>query len=255
MNILVISDLHIDNGDSFGAFGWKSYDFIRYIENIKQHYKIDQVILNGDIYELYKYTYSEISQAFHSLISYFEENKYIYIKGNHDILHNIGLEFYQIKNSKGQIIHVEHGHDADFLNGTLFGRFIARVGFNILKKLIRSTFVQKTYFRIIELTEDIERIPKKYDSYKYLKYALKLLKSTDVVILGHTHKIESHKTYYMNDKKRYLNCGSCSMGRFQAVVLDTETFEHETIKHSRKEVENILSEMKEKENLNLKLIA
>jgi predicted phosphodiesterase len=65
-------------------------------------------------------------------------------------------------------------------------------------------------------------------------YALKLLKKYDMVILGHTHKLESHKIYYLNNKKIYLNCGTCSLGRFQAIVVDTETFEYETVKIPKK---------------------
>lgn len=40
----------------------------------------------------------------------------------------------------------------------------------------------------------------------------------------------SHKTYYLSNKKLYINSGSCSMGRFQAVLLNTETLKHETLK-------------------------
>ena len=58
------------------------------------------------------------------------------------------------------------------------------------------------------------------------------LRSYDVVILGHTHKLEAHKTYYLNSKKLYLNTGTCSMGRLQAVILNTETLKYDTIKLS-----------------------
>jgi predicted phosphodiesterase len=239
MRILVLSDLHIDNGDKFGAFGWNEDEFISHLEKIREIYQIDKLILNGDVFELYKYSLTDIHAAFPKLTAYLESEGTVYIKGNHDIINSFGRDFYQIENSSGKIIHIEHGHNADFLNGTAFGRFIARIGFAALKNTIHLPFVLNWYFKIIKLTENIEHIPKKYDSYKYLKYALKLLKNYDVVILGHTHKIETHKTYYLNDKKRYLNCGSCSMGRFQAIVLDTETLEHETIKQSRPDIQKI----------------
>ena len=67
----------------------------------------------------------------------------------------------------------------------------------------------------------------------------KLLKNADVVIFGHTHKIETHKTYYLNSKKIYLNSGSCSHGRFQAVTLDTETLFYDTIKIAKQTSEVI----------------
>jgi len=89
------------------------------------------------------------------------------------------------------------------------------------------------YFKIVAFDDQINHIPKKYNSIKYLTYALKLLKEHDVVILAHTHKLESHHTYYLNMKKRYLNCGSCSLGRFQAIVMDTETLKYELIKENK----------------------
>ena len=88
----------------------------------------------------------------------------------------------------------------------------------------------KIYFRIVSFKEHLNHIPKRYNTLKYLTYALKLLKEHDVVILGHTHKMESHHTYYLNKKKRYLNCGACSFGRFQGIVFDTETLKYEMVR-------------------------
>ena len=97
------------------------------------------------------------------------------------------------------------------------------------------------YFKIVKLEDEINHIPKKYNTIKYLTYALKLLKDHDVVILGHTHKIEAHHTYYLNQKKRYLNTGACSLGRFQAIIMDTETLKYEFIKESQESMKNSYS--------------
>ena len=94
------------------------------------------------------------------------------------------------------------------------------------------------YFWIVGLEEQINYIPKKYNTIKYLTYALKLLKEHDVVILGHTHKLEAHHTYYLNNKKRYLNSGSCSLGRFQCIIMDTETLRYELRKESKESIRN-----------------
>ncbi|MFQ3675519.1 MAG: hypothetical protein SNJ64_03145, partial [Endomicrobiia bacterium] len=141
-----------------------------------------------------------------------------------------------LENSKGQTIYIEHGHKADWLNGTKFGRKLSKISLNILKKLVHYPFFLSMYFKIIEFDDQINRIPKKYNSLKYLTYALRLLKDYDVVILGHTHKMESHHTYYLNKKKRYLNCGSCSLGRFQAIVLDTETLQYEFVNLNKQDL-------------------
>ena len=94
------------------------------------------------------------------------------------------------------------------------------------------------YFRIVAIQEQINHIPKSYNTIKYLTYALKVLQKFDVVILGHTHKLESHHTYYLNKKKRYLNSGSCSLGRFQGILIDTETLKYELIKETRESIKN-----------------
>lgn len=57
--------------------------------------------------------------------------------------------------------------------------------------------------------------------------------------------MESHNTYYLNSKKQYCNTGSCTLGRFQGVVMDTETLRCETIKYSKKECRQILNRSKE----------
>lgn len=235
MNILVISDLHIGNNDRFETFGWKVDDFINAIEMIRYEEKIEKVILNGDIFELYKYSFEEIYKNNKKLIDYFSDKSFVLLKGNHDAICGLGTDSYTIENPDGKRIYIEHGHSADFLNGTRLGRRLQTFGFNLLRWLSKYERVLNIYFRIVEFDDAINRIPKKYDSYKYLKHALKLLKTYDLVVLGHTHKIEAHKTYYLNHKKQYVNSGSCSMGRFQGVVINTETMKFETLKFKNKQ--------------------
>jgi predicted phosphodiesterase len=229
MNILVLSDLHIDTGDPFGAFQWEVMDFILNLEMIRDSYSIDKVIFNGDTFELLKYRFEDVVEANPVLIRYLKDKDFIFIKGNHDIVNSFGVEYYRISNSLGQVIHIEHGHNADWFNGKKIGRAIGKFGFSILKKWSHSKFMMDIYFRIINIQEHINHVPKKYNTIKYLTYALRLLKEHDVVILAHTHKIESHHTYYLTKKKRYLNCGSCSLGRFQGIIMDTETLKYELI--------------------------
>jgi predicted phosphodiesterase len=245
MNLLVLSDLHIDNGDNFGSFGWKTKKFIKTFEKIIDYYQIDQIILNGDVFDLYKYSFKEVYAKNSELISFLNRKKCIYIRGNHDLLNPFAKDFHLIINSHGKKIFIEHGHNADFLNGTTLGRGISRVGFYLLKLVIKFKWIEKLYFNAVEYNDEVDRIPRKYNSYKYLKYALRLLRSYDVVILSHTHKLESHKTYYLNNKKLYLNTGTCSLGRFQAIIIDTESLKHETIKICKKGMVNI-SELPEK---------
>ena len=232
MNILILSDLHIDTCDNFGTFKWDEMDLIMQIEGVRDIYNVDKVIFNGDVYELQKYRYEDIVKANPVLMRYFNDNDFIFIKGNHDIVIDSGVENFQLINSHGQSIHIEHGHNADWFNGSRIGRSIAKFGMSILKKLSQSKWMMEIYFKIVAFNDQIYHIPKNYNTLKYLTYALKLLKKHDVVILAHTHKLESHHTYFLNKKKRYLNSGSCSMGRFQGIIMDTETLKYELIKET-----------------------
>jgi predicted phosphodiesterase len=242
MILLVISDLHIDTGGKLGTFGWKARKFIDLLDSVINYCQVDKVVLNGDIFDLYKCSYSEIERANKKIIRYFKEKGFVFIRGNHDLWVPYTLDHYDIVNSSGFPVHVEHGHKADFLNGTRLGEAISFTMYAILKLLVRFRWVERTFFRTVNYIDDVNRIPRKYNTFKYLVYALKLLKNYDMIILGHTHKLESHKIYYLNHKKIYLNCGTCSLGRFQGVLVDTETLDYETIKVGRKS-KLILSEL------------
>ncbi len=121
MNILVLSDLHIDTCDNFGTFQWDEMDLIMQIEGFRDIHNIKKVIFNGDIFELLKYRYDDIRKANPILMRYFSDNDFIFIKGNHDVMAEDGTDHYQITNSSGQIIHIEHGHNADWFNGSRLG--------------------------------------------------------------------------------------------------------------------------------------
>lgn len=236
MILLILSDLHIDKGDSLGVFQWQDDDFINCIEKIRELYAVDKIILNGDIFELLKYSFKEISKARPLLVRYLKGDHFVILKGNHDLTSPYGIEYYRISNSSGDVIHIEHGHNADWFNSNLIGRFFGRFLFFLIRKMPEFKFITRLYFNIVSHKEGISSIPKKYNTLNYLTYALKMLKECDVVILGHTHKLESHHTYYMNRKKRYINCGSCSLARFQGVILNTETMTYELIKETRESV-------------------
>lgn len=238
MNILVLSDLHIDTCDNFGTFQWNEMDLIIQIEGVRDIYNVDKVIFNGDIFELQKYRYEDILKANPILMRYFNDNDFIFIKGNHDIVNDSSVDNFQLTNSNGQSIYIEHGHNADWFNGSRIGRYFGKFGMSILKRLSYSKWMMEIYFRIVALEDQIYHIPKSYNTLKYLKYALKLLRKHDVVILAHTHKLESHHTYYLNKKKRYLNSGSCSLGRFQGILMDTETLKYELIKETKESIKN-----------------
>ncbi len=241
MNILVISDLHMDTNDKAGLFQWNELEFILVLEKIRKQYSIDKIILNGDVFELFKYSLDDIKNANQFLVKYLIDKDIIFVRGNHDLVNTFGEASYMITNSTGQTIYIEHGHNADWFNGSRIGRALGKLGLTFMKRVSESKFMLNIYLQIVATNEEINKIPKKYNTIKYLTYAMKLLKEFDVVILGHTHKLESHHTYFLNRKKRYLNCGSCSLGRFQGIVLDTETLRYELIKETKESLKNAYS--------------
>jgi predicted phosphodiesterase len=231
MNIFVLSDLHMCNGGRLDTFKWDAKDFIDKLEYVRETYSIDKVILNGDIYDLYKYSLKEITDKNAQIINYFESIHAVYIKGNHDIKHPKGLRYYLIVNRKGQRIRIEHGHKANFFNGTRAGRCICHSLFKMLKVCVHMPFAVRLYFGRLLKNEGLSR-DRRYSFYTYLRYAVHLLQRNDVVILGHTHKLEVHTTYTGDKAKLYLNSGSCSFGRFEGMILDTETLRYHLINKS-----------------------
>lgn len=231
MKLLIISDLHIGIKSQDDIFQWDDQIFIEKMKKTISEYEIDSVILNGDIYELYKYTYSAICEVHPDLIQFL--NHFYYIRGNHDMVMDKGETYLDIENNQGQLIHIEHGHNSDWLNGNRLGRFVATCLFGILKLGFVFSCIRKLYFKFIEWDDD--HVKRKYDRLKYLNYALGLLKKYDIVILGHTHKLEKISTYFHEEKKRYFNCGTCSKKKFQGIVLDTETLNYEMIKEKSNE--------------------
>ncbi len=228
MILLIISDLHIGiNDPQNDVFKWNPREFIKIMNSYIKKYKVDQVILNGDIYELYKYSFDEIEDANSELVEYLKP--FYFIIGNHDSLYEKGHDFWEYTNSKGQKLYIEHGHNVDWKNGSPTGRFIAKIIYHILKRLVKYKRIRRLYYRAIEWQDQLHRIPRKYDRYKYLNYALKLLLKYDTVILGHTHKQEFVTTYFINRKKRYINSGTCCHGKFEGIIFNTEDSSYEFV--------------------------
>lgn len=226
----MISDLHLGVNGKGDIFRWDESEFLAILKKAVFQFGIDRIILNGDIFELYKYSRKEIEIEHYQLLYYLRSQDAVFLNGNHDAISESGQRYFMITNQKGETIYIEHGHNADFFNGTKFGRVMGMMMMSLLKRLCRIELVNSIYMNIVKFDDEINRIPRSYNSYKYLNYALKLLKKYDVVILGHTHKMEMHKTWHFNKKKKYLNCGSCTLGRFHGIVIDTETLWYETIK-------------------------
>lgn len=232
MKLLVLSDLHIGNGNSLGAFGWNDDDFISRLELYRELYAIDTVILNGDIFEMYKYSFREIYRHHRKLLDYFFRDECILLRGNHDSVFSESRDELTLVNSSGKLIHFEHGHRADFC-GYMAVRAFHRIGFRLLRFSSLLGSIHRLSRFLTDRDESFDRVRLKKGRYR--RYAEGLLDGLyDVIVLGHTHAMESMEFRGRGGSKLMINSGTCSQGRFQAVVLDTESLEYFFIRDGRK---------------------
>jgi predicted phosphodiesterase len=229
VRLFIISDLHLSDGRALSTFGWREDAFIEAMEAIREGHAVDRVVLNGDVFDLYHSKYRHIADHNRKLVDYLAAIDAVFIKGNHDRALEHTREFCSIVNSRGEKIHIEHGHRADVFNGTGLGRGLGRVFFHLLVSASRFARPCAWYFGCVHRME-ARKDRRTRNSNRHLRYASKLLRHNDVVVLGHTHKIEVRQTDTRNGRKRYFNSGSCSLGRMQGIVLDTETLEHTAIR-------------------------
>jgi predicted phosphodiesterase len=229
VRLFIISDLHLGDGRSLCTFGWRQDAFIETMEAIREEHGVDRVILNGDVFDLYKSKYRNIANHNRKIVDYLADIDAVFIKGNHDRAFRQGREFCTIVNSRGEKIHIEHGHRADVLNGTTLGRGLGHVFFHLLRGASRFSRPCAWYVGYVHRMEE-RKDRRTRNSKHHFRYATKLLRTNDVVVLGHTHKIEARQAETLNGRKRYFNSGSCSLGRMQGIILDTETLEYIAIR-------------------------
>jgi len=229
MKILVFSDWHLDAGDPLGWFGWDEKRFIEKLEKTITYYQPDKIILNGDIFELYRYRKAEIVSRYKDLLRFLQRYSVIFIRGNHDSISHTGLDYYEIS-YEGKRILILHGHQADFLNGNSLMRLLVRIGMKILRLFSHITFIREWYIRVYKFLDTKPLDSRRENDFKYLAYAIRLLdRKYDAVILGHTHQQEDLVLYQRVRKKYYLNSGTCSRRRFQGIFFDIERWTYTLI--------------------------
>ena len=229
VRLFIVSDLHLSDGHSLCTFGWREDAFIEAMEAVRKQHAVDRVVLNGDVFDLYKSKFPDIASHNRKLVDYLAGIDAVFIKGNHDRTYRRARDFCSIVNSRGERIHIEHGHRGDVLNGTMLGRGLGRVFFHLLRLASRFSRPCAWYFRYVHRRKE-SKTRNTGNSNRHHRYALKLLQDNDVVVLGHTHKIEFRQADTLNGRKRYFNSGSCSLGRMQGIVLNTESLEHAAIR-------------------------
>jgi len=205
MKILVISDLHLNDGSGADDFGDNDLRLISWLCS----FRYDMLVLNGDIYELWQSRKKKIRQAHKALFYYLEtmlSAQLIQLKGNHDY-RLFKLLSKVIKTKSGKRILITHGFQNDPWMTSPVSRFLVWcVG--IIEKPIPGI-------------DNIWGTSKKISN-KTFSYAMKMCKKYDYVVCGHTHILREGKSYF--------NSGTCQQGRLEGVLIDTDTDEIRTIK-------------------------
>ena len=219
MRLLIISDLHIGDGSEKDMFGWDEFEFIKMLKYWRP--KVDHIILNGDTFELYKFTMEDIINARPRLVSHIYDNCEL-IKGNHDFL--IKAKKKLVIKTKDFSCLIEHGNSIDGREGFVAGQLLDRFLYILLSTITRIPFINDIYIKIYPTIEKslMSKYYKDSNDLIFLNYAFKKLFKYDIVVLGHTHTQKIIHTKYEGKYKVYVNCGTCSETNFQGVLLDTE---------------------------------
>ena len=249
MKILILSDAHIGLGD-------KEYNEKLVSKILEESKKYDYVIFNGDMIETWKYSEygwdsktradkaKEIFNDFPSLYEFINDEKCIFLIGNHDIsLEEFG--FFKRTcdiETKTKRIRVVHGNDCsketsyDYIKSknsywvimgawlsSKVSEFLSIFGYDI-KDSERVFNNSLDFFKGINFTYNT----KDNEMEKYIKKLANKNKFTDYIV-GHTHERE------LNTKVSHVklhNTGKCSLTSLEGIVINTDkdeiTFREET---------------------------
>jgi predicted phosphodiesterase len=181
--VVIFSDMHMGEGDSKDDF-LHNADMFHYVMEHEYLHKGFDLILNGDIEELQRYSYPKIYthwRHFYEMLNTFERKSALYkLIGNHDMdfLYNENISSFPHQESlkldyKGNSVFIFHGHQAS----KLYAKYNKVVG-SVLKNVANPL--------------GIKNYSVAYDSkkqYKIEKRAYNYSRSKGVVsIIGHTHR-------------------------------------------------------------------
>jgi UDP-2,3-diacylglucosamine pyrophosphatase LpxH len=240
MRIAVLSDLHIKSNDGSKKFLLSDIEFRDYLLELLK--KVDFVVLNGDVLELWKprwptfksqiKEYEKIVDEYPETLSLlFTNDRISLVYGNHDDaiprlsrLYPSLKKFKAIKQfftQKGQI-KIWHGH-LDFWNSKLpkigflltwFSGVIERILFRKRKHYLGiAKFFKKPFFKNSTQVKDFKNFIDNFGE------------DVLVTINGHTHHSQVIRFDYEGKERLYINCGYFNGLNQDLVILDTNTME------------------------------
>lgn len=221
--IIIMSDCHRGAGDNFDNF-LKNRNIYNAALNyyFKNGYTYIELGDGDEMWEVKKY--NEIIdvhlESFKQLKKFHESNRFFMIYGNHDIikrnkdvlekyfynyynnvtnsndtlLNNLNVYESLILNYKNKDIFLIHGHQVDFLNGTMWklSRFLVRYVWHLLEFIGTEdpTSAAKNYY----VSKNVEKKLQKWS-----------IQNNKILIAGHTHRPIFPKA----GQSLYFNDGSC----------------------------------------------
>lgn len=242
MKIALISDLHIKKKDVTCLFEYSDFEFSSYLNALCSG--VDRVYLNGDVFELWKtQTFSErsiekeidaIFNTYPMTMQCLVENPKVFITiGNHD--EYLRTQIYSLRwnrklmlgdtivNSKGQEIHIWHGH-LDIFNNKfpLIGRILSFVG-GWVERVLYFFNMRQLYLWF----RGIVRQGTFKNSTQVKQYKKDIGENGNIycMINGHTHVNEIRRFEFAGKTRTYINTGFFDGNTRDVTVVDTETLE------------------------------
>jgi predicted phosphodiesterase len=230
MKVFVLSDLHIGDGGPLDKNIWNDDDLIFQIEKVKQGYACDRIICLGDTLELHVFFDTEVMMGRHTkLVNYLLNTPYITVlRGNHDS----ALTHCPRSLIIDRVL-FQHGDQADISSWRIVQVVSTWWNVRVLRFIYRKRpdKLRNLLLRLVGTYAD--GYTANSNTVYYLKYALRLLKFHDMVVLGHTHQMQNINLYYDGKPRVYLNCGTSSE-HLEGFVIDTNTLEYKIIRPDRR---------------------
>lgn len=215
----IFSDFHLGNGGKHDLFGHKDYPLIRILSKLLS--KNYTIILNGDVYEYWKFSERAILKAHRVLVNFIRNSpRIICLVGNHDY-DVMGHFTYLFEMKSGRQVLVSHGFQNDRWMYHPFMKFTVILA-GMLERFL-GIQLERVFSKIYssQFDKNIEK--------NTLEYAKRMFARHDIVVCGHTH-IQTRAEFL---GKTYLNSGHALGNRIQYIKINTRK---ETIKLVNKKI-------------------
>jgi predicted phosphodiesterase len=224
MQIAVISDLHLGQGDVSDTFGHTDFAFEHFLHQLEPDF--ERIVLLGDIWETLTTTrpfdavegLRRAREAHARIAQRLLRPQYVYIHGNHDLVaarvDKAPAEW--LLDADGVRLVFTHGHHHDWLirRARWLSEWFVWIG-AWTRRLGCGAVYSAGYWLDRLLSEPNE--DSVLDSFHAWAFRLATARSADVVVTGHTHVA----SLVEHQKRIYLNSGSCSVGHFSYLAIDT----------------------------------